>query len=224
MCSSDLNTRYTIILTVSEIIADNPIIDPDKAYFIYFENNGSLGCDTWANIKSKNKVSDIAFFKFGSVVGFTRPSLTFSVIFNPTSYSYSTWTSVPNSDKNGITHTVSNGLGDPCKLVSIPLASIKSGTKIDNGIWRIPTNNENNSFISKKTPSSFGISDMILGYRDYNNDGAASDVNDFGYWWSSTTHSATDGYCVQFTTSKLETKAGGKYRYNNGYIVRCVAK
>lgn len=110
------------------------------------------------------------FFKFGSVVGIysgnhanaTLPaganSDTFDsgdVAFNPTTTAtYGTWDAVPYTDTetdiNTAYHTLANvkaGKGDPCRLVGYTVQQIKDATAVpDNGIWRLPTNAENQAF------------------------------------------------------------------------------
>lgn len=64
----------------------------------------------------------------------------------------STYTSQPDTSLNvsgSKYHTLSNitqGKGDPCKLIGLTIAEIKNGTKIDNGLWRMPTHEENLAF------------------------------------------------------------------------------
>ncbi|MDR2968780.1 MAG: fibronectin type III domain-containing protein [Tannerellaceae bacterium] len=106
-------------------------------------------------------------FKFGSVVGnMVTPiawSLTQNVLWSPVTIT--NWASIPfyaESDyPKTITradgyHTIDNvkaGKGDPCRLVGLDLEKIKdtnanslTNSDIDNGTWRLPTNDENEAF------------------------------------------------------------------------------
>ena len=90
------------------------------------------------------------YFKYGSLVGIAATSYDIygnergSVVYNPTDDTYGSYSNIPYSLKNPITHnndSVAIGKGDPCRLVGLTVEQIKSGT-IDNGKWRLPTYEE----------------------------------------------------------------------------------
>lgn len=105
------------------------------------------------------------YFKFGSVVGIYSGhhanavlpagvnSDTFDsgdVAFDPTeTATYDTWSDIPYT-AGEIEHTLVNvkaGKGDPCRLVSYTAQQVKDAADVpDNGIWRLPTNAENQEF------------------------------------------------------------------------------
>lgn len=136
---------------------------------LYFDASGTMrvgkyGIDFYS-------IEDMAFFKFGSVVGFTNGddwNDVTSIKFNPTSTASYAFANIPVysvSDYNDYRRNISApnyhyaanvkaGKGDPCKLAGLDLNKIKTTdaddlTKadIDNGLWRLPTAQDNARFV-----------------------------------------------------------------------------
>jgi hypothetical protein len=126
----------------------------------------------WTTQSGAANMSNLLFFKFGSVVGFTNvvaadytpwPGAS-AVKFNPVTGSpaYAAYGNIPYWNGTNTTdgyisstsyHTKDNvlaGRGDPCKLVGLTVAQVKAGT-IDNGSYRLPTDAENVAFASSAT-------------------------------------------------------------------------
>jgi hypothetical protein len=117
---------------------------------------------------------NLAFFKFGSVVGFTSTGTwnNSNIKFNPTRSNYNGYGNIPyysesddyNNGNRNISATIyhygtnvfNNGKGDPCQLAGIDMTHLNSlrnnDEKIayidsyDNG-WRMPSNKENLEFV-----------------------------------------------------------------------------
>ena len=141
------------------------------ADILYFANDGKLSVGRWAD--GMITLQNIAYFKFGGVVGFTAltgSTWTSSLIkFNPTSSTpsnYSNVAGIENRDtplpSNNISastyHNTSNikaGKGDPCKLVGLTSATAQAMSSAntignyDSG-WRLPSHTENINFV--RTP------------------------------------------------------------------------
>jgi hypothetical protein len=114
-------------------------------------------------------MSNLLYFKFGGVVGFTNTVAADNtpwpgadaVKFNPVTGSpvYSGYASIPSyteadwdADREDVSastyHHKTNvlaGKGDPCKLVGLTITQIRAGT-VDNGDWRLPTDVENGAY------------------------------------------------------------------------------
>jgi hypothetical protein len=130
----------------------------------------------WGPVVSGGKanMSNLLYFKFGGVVGFTNvvapngsPWLGASAVkFNPPGTVYATtvagYQSIPAWNGTDLTdgyisstsyHTSANvkaGRGDPCKLVGLTVAQIQAGG-YDNKAYRLPTKAENVAFASSPT-------------------------------------------------------------------------
>jgi hypothetical protein len=125
----------------------------------------------WTTQGGAANMSNLLYFKFGSVVGFTNtvaaegtvwPGAS-AVKFNPPGTIYAAtaagYQSIPYWNGTDLTdgfissngyHTVANvkaGRGDPCKLVGLTVEQIKAGT-VDNTDWRLPTDAENAAYSS----------------------------------------------------------------------------
>ena len=117
------------------------------------------------------------FFKLSSVIGLYNasgrkqplpwpqpdpelsPFTLADVAFNPSTRALDTWQSfgLP-SGHSGMPHTLDNiqksGFGDPCRLVGYTAREIRelpadaSRSRYDNGMWRLPTADENNAFFA----------------------------------------------------------------------------
>ena len=128
-----------------------------KADLLYFADNGTLQIGQWglpedseAEINKDNYRTKLAFFKFGSVVGFDVNGAwdAAKVHFDPVvaAHDYSNYANVPSftaADYNGhwgpsvshaSYHTLANlkaGRGDPCKLVGLTIEEIKGATSLE---------------------------------------------------------------------------------------------
>jgi uncharacterized protein (TIGR02145 family) len=143
------------------------------AHILYFDSNNRLQVGAWG---VQVNATNIAYFKFGSVVGFTMTGSSDSwdsgdIKFNPVtdSPSYTTYTDIPawntyegtepetysittNEDyiSSSSYHTrdnVEDGYGDPCQLVGFSGAEINSRATLPIATYRLPTIRENESFI-----------------------------------------------------------------------------
>jgi hypothetical protein len=215
------------------------------------------------------------YFKFGGVVGlysangavgvlpvanndpFDAPG---DVAWSPVAVA--SWSDVPAygttdhpAPVDGAYHTAANvkaGKGDPCRLVGLDLDRIKNtaaagltAADIDNGIWRLPTNDENKAFTGYNTTSNStadywtalgGVNGAIFpnrttgtaarylpatGYRNNNTAGEVASQNGFGNYWSSTPYTTAGyGYCLSFFSDFLYSDNDDLYAA--GRSVRCV--
>jgi uncharacterized protein (TIGR02145 family) len=147
-------------------------------------------------------------------------------------------------------HNVANltaGKGDPCKLVGLTVAQIKtnlnSGNVPDSG-WRLPSPRENHSFVGDPAWNSETLSGNVYssigsptfeqgysfdssngdflpaaGYRGYTS-GDVSFQNGRGAYWSSTPHNSGRGHNIYFITSSVTPS--NNIRYDEGCAIRCV--
>jgi hypothetical protein len=157
---------FTKALQFSQFLSTVPVVNnPAAPYIIYWhEASGTMQVGAWGLVVANGAVnmSNMLYFKFGGVVGFTNvvvPGTAWpgasAVKFNPVtgSPSYADFTTIPywngtnTTDgyiSSNIYHTVANvkaGRGDPCKLVGLTVAQVQAGT-IDNGKYRLPTHAE----------------------------------------------------------------------------------
>ncbi len=146
-----------------------------------------LDIGRWGNqINASNLYSTMAYFKWGSVVGFNNAdgfttfnstipgASTNAVKFNPaTSVTWSNYANIPyyqSGDVADVSYTslenVLAGRGDPCRLVGLTVSQIRSATPdqwttyMENSQWRMPTNAENQEFAGSATdytPSSTSL-------------------------------------------------------------------
>jgi hypothetical protein len=241
------------------------------------ETTETMQLGAWGDaLDATNYASKMLFFKFGGVVGFTNNGENgdafdiSSIIFNPvvgtaitgyaTSQSDSALPDVPSftttDHDNGIRdvssatyHTLANvkaGKGDPCKLVGLTVAQIQAGV-IDNGLYRLPTNAENQAFFGTSTASNdtaystwtvndaneanpgtrtFHKSDPAnavlpaAGYRHYSG-GTVTGRDTNGFYWSSTPGDSTRGYGLSFYSSLVTPS--NYCIYGHGFAIRCVS-
>jgi hypothetical protein len=148
-------------------------------------------------------------------------------------------------------HTIANvkaGKGDPCRLVGLDLARIKStaagsltAADIDNGKWRLPTPAEKQAFSGRETNGDYtehyttlnGVKGAMFpnttigdattflpanGQR-YNN--STGNMNMNGYYWSMTPDSDTYGGRMYFNAGLISPSSGTNV-YAYGFGVRCV--
>ncbi len=192
------------------------------------------------------------YFKFGSVVGLFSGNGANQVLpgsntdpFDPGDVAWSPvavtgWGDDPSVD---VSHTVANvkeGKGDPCRLVGLDLAAIKSAdagsltpSDIDNGVWRLPTYYENIEFVGTyNSPADWQTLDGVnghqfpdddtflpaAGYRDFS-DGSVSNQGTDGHYWSSTSNGISGGF-LGFGRVYVSTLNGTFPAY--GFGVRCV--
>ncbi len=196
------------------------------------------------------------YFKYGSVVGVfsgnganqTLPNAS-SDGFNARDVAWSPvgvpdWNSIPvyadyPAEVDGNYHTLANvrdGKGDPCRLVGLDLADIvnNNDAQYDNGIWRLPTNDENGTFaasysewkmVGSVSGRGFPNNDTFLpaaGYRSTN--GTVTNQGTFMYYWSSSAYadSTTDGYYLYSNGSLVNPSYYATYPH--GFSVRCVSQ
>jgi uncharacterized protein (TIGR02145 family) len=137
--------------------------DPAAPYILYWDaTTGTMQLGKWTTQGGAANQSNLLFFKFGGVVGFTNvvaangtawPGAS-AVKLNPMTGSpaYASYGDIPcweDTDQTGYIsstnyHTKANvlaGRGDPCKLVGLTVAQIQAGA-IDNGEFRLPTSAE----------------------------------------------------------------------------------
>ena len=108
------------------------------------------------------------FFQFGSVIGWNWNSVTAN--YNPTNNaSLVNWNINWSNGNKNVVHSHAElilGRGDPCRLAGYKANDIKNalaaGLAPDNGLWRMPTNEENIVFGSSS--SSWTSIDDIAGY------------------------------------------------------------
>ena len=97
------------------------------------------------------------FFQFGSVIGWNWNSITAN--YNPTNNaSLINWNINWSNGNKNVVHSHAElilGRGDPCRLAGYKTSDIKNalaaGLAPDNGLWRMPTNEENIVFGSSAT-------------------------------------------------------------------------
>ncbi|MGL5981465.1 MAG: InlB B-repeat-containing protein [Phocaeicola sp.] len=192
------------------------------------------------------------FFQWGSVIawkGTGTPGVaptTADVLFNPSNQVIQKWDSDGIADVDFPTQSSDNiklGKGDPCRLVGLTQQEIKAGTKVDNGLWRLPTHEENLEFISIETQSAWTTLSDVYGYyfgegakdggtggdfmpavgtRKYET-GAIDFQGSLGQYWSSTPGNVDDpnyGFCLYFSKDGVapDTRTYRSY----GQPVRCI--
>jgi hypothetical protein len=143
----------------------------EKNQLLYFDSNNRLQVGAWG---VQVTAANIAYFKFGSVVGFTmvNGSDTWDMTdikFEPstakaTTYRYiPAWDDFPPGSKpssystttnagfvSETVHTLANvklGMGDPCQLVGYTGAEISAMSSLPASSFRLPTNTENSTFV-----------------------------------------------------------------------------
>lgn len=137
------------------------ITDTDN--MLFFAADGTLEVGKFATTGGPMSANEFAYFKYGSVIGM-RSSF-YKIGFNPSNYltfnnyaaihtysaaDYQKFDAAPINEKwrfylsGPEYHNAANialGKGDPCKLAGLSIEEIKAGN-IDNGIWRMPTQDE----------------------------------------------------------------------------------
>lgn len=149
-------------VTITITQAENP---GGSADILYFAADGKLQVGKWGAVVTQ---ASIAFFKFGSVIGFTNNGDSWGanrVLFNTTTgVSYATYKDIPvytaadfdlglmNVSASNY-HTGANvkaGKGDPCKLVGLTGTQIRgmsdAAIEAHNSEWRLPTDVENTQY------------------------------------------------------------------------------
>jgi uncharacterized protein (TIGR02145 family) len=150
-------------------------------------------------------------------------------------------------------HTAANvkrGKGDPCRLVGLDLGRIAStpaaslsAADIDNGQWRLPTEQENNAFSGTEGYSSdahwtsidmtyggmfpnatLGNTGTFLPAAGYRSGGTAMDYNYSGYYLSSHADEVADGLALTTLLMFDEYSVPFYHLYadEGAYSVRCV--
>ena len=151
---------------VPGIGADYPI--PAFNHIIAIGSDGKLT----VTAEDNDKDARLVYFKFGSVIALSCANEWSSkeVAYNPSKLSLddlNTWDGVPylkgSTEVGSVSHnaqTVSEGMGDPCRLVGLTDDDISSG-KVDNGEWRLPTKDEH------KDVTASSVSNGLDEHRDY---------------------------------------------------------
>jgi hypothetical protein len=157
-------------------------VDLTKPLLLYFDfdDNNKLRVGNWG---MQVTASNIAFFKFASVVGFTMTSASDSwdmsdIKFEPSTTKATSYEAIPawddfpskpssysittNLDYVSTTvHTFDNvkaGYGDPCQLVGYTGAEINAMSSLPTATYRLPTTRENDTFVGYTgTPTSSDI-------------------------------------------------------------------
>jgi hypothetical protein len=192
------STPANITFTATQSWVPAPIATASQGNIIYFANahdddpadpttydNNYLSLGTWgAEITAANLYSTIAYFKWGSVVGFdnatahTAFNSNFTTANNavkfspmPTATTFSTYANIPfNSSGSSIDATnytnTRAGKGDPCKLVGLTVAQLRAitsdgdltalldGRPADYKNWVMPTQPQNSQFTDGTTSTS----------------------------------------------------------------------
>jgi len=168
----------------------------------------------------------------------------------------------PNTVTPELYHNAANvkrGKGDPCRLVGLDLAKIKNTpadqlteADIDNGTWRLPTVEENQSFVghpSVVNPSAhlytlLGVPGAIFpdntggnldrflpigGYRDTRENTEYPTIKDgevqyvgWTHFWAHRPLNEREGCCMGYNRTELHPTTWGYYTY--GFPVRCVRR
>lgn len=207
-----------------------------SADILYFKSDGTLDIGKWGIVTQSN----IANFKFGSVIGFTNTSASDSwdagdVKFNTTgATTYGTYTNIPvytsadyNAGRTNVSAStyhngmnVKSGKGDPCILVGLTGVQIQSMTAAqldayDSG-WRLPTANENVDFVGAPTSWYNSTSNPALSQSTCNYWAAAPNGAGNGGWFPIPgDRNATTGRTVRNTSPNGYLPAAG-LRYTDG--------
>ncbi|MGL5920854.1 MAG: hypothetical protein ACRCZQ_10205 [Bacteroidales bacterium] len=190
-----------------------------------------------------------AYFQFGSIIGWDIiGSESISVqYFNPTDVSV-LWNENWVVGETFPEHTAANlrkGKGDPCRLAGFTVAEVKSqleaGNAPDNGVWRMPTNEENIEFGAKysRWTTLEGINGRYFGHGAtpigtggeflpaagfcLNTDGTLICPEISASYWSSTANYSSYiyfGYYLNIFGDHISAENCNMQAY--GYSVRCV--
>ena len=140
---------------IKVVVLQNSLVDErgDAAERIFIKEVG----DDKVLMLTKDPTNYGSFFQFGSVIGWNWNSITAN--YNPTNNaSLINWNiNWTNGNKNVVHshHELVIGRGDPCRLAGYKAKDIKNalaaGLALDNGLWRMPTNEENIIFGSSSS-------------------------------------------------------------------------
>lgn len=180
-----------------------------------------------------------ALFQFGSVIAWYYGN-TGNADYNPSTMGSSAWN---DEWKSNAAHTLDNlrqGKGDPCRLVGYPVSEIKAklntGNIPDNGIWRTPTNTENNAFATSYSNwttneggkgrffrtefDKSGTGGYFLPAAGHHNYGSMYlHINISGHYWSNTSYEDS-GYSLYFDSDRVVPQSLSTQAI--GCSVRCV--
>jgi hypothetical protein len=148
----------------------------------------------------------------------------------------------PSREVDAAYHTAANvkaGKGDPCRLVGLDLNHIATtdagsltAAQIDNGIWRLPTRDENGAFVGiYDSPAYWRSLDGVNGYGfpgddtflpivGYRLNGTVTSQDLSGFYWSSTARDGGTGYNLFFLPTGVYSL--NDIEYGVGFSIRCV--
>lgn len=237
---------YAEIIPVTEY--DLPITwKPFEGYSIVSELRSNYGDNSniWNNYSQysgiltiiKNKVASKALFRYGSVVAVTAPTtagefdVATDLLWAPevtrNATTIDSWDKIGYLSTGDVStaHNLDNiklGKGDPCRLVGLSESEIASG-KIDNELWRMPTDAEMKWLINARntiTHDTLGLYSFSLlltpftGYRSET--GAMNATNSTeGYYWSSSANKAFI-FKNDYTQSVIDDNSA------KAYAIRCI--
>ena len=139
----------------------------------------AIGSDGKLTVTAEDNDKDarLVYFKFGSVIALSCANKWSSkeVAYNPSKLSLddlNTWDGVPYLKGSTVVvsvlhnaQTVSEGMGDPCRLVGLAATDISSG-KVDNKKWRLPTQEDHEGVTAKPLEENSYIGfDEFRGYK-----------------------------------------------------------
>jgi hypothetical protein len=210
---------------------------------------------TSANGAAFDAATDVAWDPTGTVAGTADAGWATVPVYNGTDFDLSPNTITPSLYHNK--ENVKAGKGDPCRLVGLDLAKIKdtaveelTDADIDNGVWRLPTPIENQSFSGYQTNISttghrtthdgtaIGSATGVVGAMFPNattgslatflpavggrhgSTGTLSGQGTDGAFWSSIPANAATGGSLYFGTNNVNPVSITDY--SAGFTVRCV--
>jgi hypothetical protein len=251
------NYRITWDSATSRYVLTN---DPTNGG-LYFKFGGVVGIYTAngavrtlpaTDADTFNAPGDVAWDPTGAVTGTGSTGWATIPVYNKNETDYTNnLTITPESGYHSIAN-VKLGKGDPCRLVGLDLAKIKSTAAdaltyadIDNGKWRLPTPAELTAFSGRVGNSSpyadhwttlsgvnggmfpnatTGDATTFLPAVGYRNtvEGYVQYQGVSGYTWSTSPFNATDGIFMSFHQTYLSPL--NKHSNSYGFNVRCVAQ
>jgi hypothetical protein len=163
-------------MTCDVTLSQEAIYGGGRADLLYFAAGGVLAVGNWVDMDDANK-ANLAFFKFGGVVGFRNVAAGYEIAdlaFNPVATAdYSLWRNIPaytsldwDEGRTDVSqtygtkayHTGANvmaGRGDPCRLVGLTGAAVRTMTAAETDAyrsgWRMPTVEEDIDFMNAST-------------------------------------------------------------------------
>jgi hypothetical protein len=232
-----------------EVSDPTNLVTPTAPYILYWDGT-RMQVGASEHIGGVVTQSNILFFKFGSVVGFTNTSITDTwgtgdVKFNPPGGSYEAnstgYTNIPAWNGTSTTdgyisdpayHKLDNvkaGRGDPCKLAGLTITDIANG-HFDNKKYRLPTDQENKDQFSSGTTFSgarhipgYGLNKSGVGFLPAAGDRSADGSTYRVYYGGSYWSSgpgSTTGGYRLYFDSSVGASSNGSAQY--GLAVRCV--